>query len=1329
MSALRRVSGIWRGWLVTAVCLCTWARSNGRRRIPGLGRLPAAAARWRLARGRRWLRVAVMAIVPLALLARSASGDAAHRSHASSTPDPGSANQPEHQYEQWLAWLRAPAQVSARAHSWTAYADESASQARVTDDHAFPGQVGSGGYQSLPASGGRVLDRLGANDALVQRPHGSRAILESILPLDGKTAEGSPAPLNLKLHPHDGSFVPESSLVPVSIPTESDGEVAFPSARFGLRVAGGAPAAGEQSGGSVLYPNVGGRSRDTDALVRAMPTGADVSFLLRSHTSPQSQTLSFDLPMGWRLHDARDPAGSVNVLSGSGKVMGRVLPPLAVDAQGQTVRARYHILGPDQLKLTVFHNAGDYAYPILVDPIISTDYQTTSMYSNWEQASNDSANFTASDPSGYSDWKMGEETTYSAGQYGEYIYTPPAGAYVYELTESGVEHSPDKSEEYGGIWASSGGWESGTWQNLTNGNNGSTAERTTTGSLSGDDYEYCAHGGGPGVTCPAQPSSPIDANNLAVFGLEATGGNEGSSNGADELSDATVYLSDTVTPTLTVSHSNYQQGHWTGTGDDYSDTVTATGSETSGLGMSELTIAGPSGFTATPHPSKTWQCSTAVPNVSNGKPAPMPCPSSVNTSFTYSTSSLPEGDNAITVTATSAAGNTATKTWHILIDRTPPTASVSCDQGTSGWSNAASSTCTITGSDPNNSNGSSGSGLATLEYRTQTNGGSWSGWTTVSSGAQFSVSAEGTTNVQAQAVDNAGNIYTTPSTAVELDRTAPTASLSCPGSGAWANTAVTCTVTGSDPANSSNGSTGSGLQTLEYRTQVNGGSWSGWTTVSSGAQFSVSAEGTTSVQAQAIDNAGNNYTTPSTTVEIDGTPPSVSVSCPGSGSWSNAASVTCTVTGSDPQNASNGSSGSGLQTLEYQTQTNGGSWSGWTTVSSGAQFSVSAEGTTNVQAQAVDNAGNIYTTPSTAVELDQTAPTLTLSGTLASDNGQAVGPGQYPLDFTVQDGAGSTSSSGAAMVTVTVDGTDQNGVSFTPCYPGPCQGSGSWTLDTTNMAVGPHAIAVTAVDGAGNSTTQNLSITVPPAGSGTQVSSNINADTTWTAAGSPYVLDANVHVDGGVTLTIDPGVTVEFNNGQSATFTVDGTIDSDGVSGNPVTFISSQVASGSGAPGQYMGIDLTSGSSQFSYTNFYYGGYGSAYNSYGELTVSGGSVSIDHSTFQDNQDSGLDASGGAATVSYSKFENNGDGITGVGGAPGPLFLSHSTVADNASVGVFFNITSNSTTSSSLLYDTITGNGSSGVDLQESCSNSPSSFPHGEWNNIYANKGLSRHGCG
>jgi hypothetical protein len=90
----------------------------------------------------------------------------------------------------------------------------------------------------------------------------------------------------------------------------------------------------------------------------------------------------------------------------------------------------------------------------------------------------------------------------------------------------------------------------------------------------------------------------------------------------------------------------------------------------------------------------------------------------------------------------------------------------------------------------------------------------------------------------------------------------------------------------------------------------------------------------------------------------------------------------------------------------------------------------------------------------------------------------------------------------------------------------------------------------------------------------TTVTGAVNFDTTWTAAGSPYILTGTVSVASGVTLNIDPGVVVQARNGTSTSYelTVNGTLRANGTAANPVTFT---VETGTSS-GQWAGLRVTS---------------------------------------------------------------------------------------------------------------------------------------------------------
>jgi hypothetical protein len=233
----------------------------------------------------------------------------------------------------------------------------------------------------------------------------------------------------------------------------------------------------------------------------------------------------------------------------------------------------------------------------------------------------------------------------------------------------------------------------------------------------------------------------------------------------------------------------------------------------------------------------------------------------------------------------------------VRIDRTIPTNPV-VSGGTAGWQNVASALVTAGGSTD-----AQGAGVAFYQYRSSTDGGQT--WSAPALGTSLLVSAEGQTLVEFQSVDNANLDSAWIQTAVEIDRTNPSAPTVSGGSPAW-QSVPSIDISASNATDSG----GSGVAGYEYRISTDGGAtWS--PTPIAGWDELVTAPGETLVQFRTVDGAGNTSGWVGATARIDTTAPGDPTASGGSSSWQNAASVD--VTGS----ATGDAGGSGVAGLEY----------------------------------------------------------------------------------------------------------------------------------------------------------------------------------------------------------------------------------------------------------------------------------------------------------------------------------------------------------------------------------------------------------------------------
>ena len=165
----------------------------------------------------------------------------------------------------------------------------------------------------------------------------------------------------------------------------------------------------------------------------------------------------------------------------------------------------------------------------------------------------------------------------------------------------------------------------------------------------------------------------------------------------------------------------------------------------------------------------------------------------------------------------------------------------------------------------------------------------------------------------------------------------------------------------------------------------------------------------------------------------------------------------------------------------------------------------------------------------------------------------------------------------------------------------------------------------------------------------TYVEGNITVDTTWTAAGSPYIVTGNILVENGAILTIEPGVIVKFNSAKA--IQVDGQLVARGTETDPILFTSNHP---SPTAGDWAGIWFTDSSIDASYDEagnylsgtvmqyctIKYGGGSSP-----ALKIESASPFIDNCVIKNNNSPAIYISQGSPKINNSTITNNSISIS------------------------------------------------------------------------------------
>ena len=325
------------------------------------------------------------------------------------------------------------------------------------------------------------------------------------------------------------------------------------------------------------------------------------------------------------------------------------------------------------------------------------------------------------------------------------------------------------------------------------------------------------------------------------------------------------------------------------------------------------------------------------------------------------------------------AGNVSTKNITIKLDKSVP----SVPNVTMKKNNASGAT--YTSNEWTNQNvyislnaNSSISGVDHYEY--SNNGSSWYSM----SGSSMTINTEGATNLYFRSVSNSGiKSNATNLHVIKIDKTAPSApsvTMKKGGSNGASYTSNTWVGQSVYISLSYSKTDASGINHYEYSN--NGSNWYSM----SGSSMTIKTEGSTTIYFRAVDNAGNNgSSTSSSIIKIDSNSPSApSVTMKkGSSSGNTYTSDTWTNENVYISLSYNKTDASGISRYEYSN--NGSTWYSI----SGSSTTINTEGTTKIYFRAIDGAGNKGSSTSVyIIKIDKTKPVVP---TLKMNQGSSSG--------------------------------------------------------------------------------------------------------------------------------------------------------------------------------------------------------------------------------------------------------------------------------------------------------------------------------------------------